>query len=241
MQAKEYYKILGVSESATPEEIKKAYRKIARDSHPDRNPGDDAALERFKEASEAYDILGDKAKREKYDALRKYGFDRAGFGGQGQGFPGGFGGQGQGFPGGFRVHMDRSGTMDASDFADIFADGSPFGSVFEQIFAQMGGQQAGGRRREVPRNGRHQAHASRQPDPKAFFREDGNDVHCTVWLKLEQLERGAKVKVRTPSGQKVLIRVPAGTKIGSVLRIPHMGLSKGGAAGDQYVHIEAVA
>ena len=234
MQAKEYYKILGVSESATPEEIKRAYRKIARESHPDRNPGYKAAEERFKEASEAYDILGDPAKKEKYDALRKYGFDRAGFGGQG--FPGGFGGQGQGFPGGFRVRYQTSGSgFENADFADIFAEGSPFTSIFEQIFQQMGG----GPGPRVARNG----HGRRAAEPELddFFRADGSDVHCTVWLKLEQLERGAKVKVKTPSGRKVLIRVPPGTKIGSVLRIPGMGLARHGRTGDQYVHVEAVA
>jgi DnaJ-class molecular chaperone len=65
-------------------------------------------------------------------------------------------------------------------------------------------------------------------------------VHCTVWLKLGQLERGAKVKVRTPSGKKVLVTVPAHTKIGSVLRLPGMGMASGSLQGDQYVHIEAV-
>jgi molecular chaperone DnaJ len=74
-----------------------------------------------------------------------------------------------------------------------------------------------------------------------FFERDGLDVHCTVWLKLEQLERGAKVKVRTPSGKKALVKIPAGFKIGAVLRLPGFGLHANGQQGDQYVHVEAVA
>jgi len=248
MQAKDYYKTLGVSETASADEIKKAYRKIARESHPDRNPGDAAAEERFKEASEAYDILSNPEKRQKFDALRKYGFGEAGF--EGQGFPG------QGFPGfdpragGFRVHINR-GNMDDLDFADIFSEDSPFASLFEQLFQQAGaaGPRAGARRGR-PRNPfgrRGPASGGRAggPTPETiagddFFRRDGLDVHATIWLKLAQLEKGAKVKIRTPSGKRALVRIPAGTRIGATLRLPGMGLVADGHRGDQYVHVEAV-
>src|SRR5215211_3119873 len=79
---KDFYKVLGVSETATPKEITKAYRKIARENHPDTNPGDTAAENRFKEASAAYDVIGDDARRKEYDEIRKLG--PIGFG------PGGF-------------------------------------------------------------------------------------------------------------------------------------------------------
>ncbi len=105
--ADELYKALGVSKKATDEEIKKAYRKLARKYHPDRNPGDEEAEERFKEISAAYDVLSDPEKRKGYDAGPAFG----GFGsGQGGPFPGG--GQGGGF-GGF-------------DLGDLF------GSVFNR-------------------------------------------------------------------------------------------------------------
>lgn len=100
---KDYYKVLGVSESATKAEITKAYRKLARESHPDQHPGDTAAEDRFKEISAAYDVLGDEAKRKEYDEVRRMG-PLGGMGG---------GGRGGGQPGGFRFE-------DASDLGDLF-------------------------------------------------------------------------------------------------------------------------
>jgi DnaJ-class molecular chaperone len=240
MHAKDYYKILGVGEDATPEQLKKAFRKIAQASHPDTHPGDKAAEDRFKEASEAYDILSDPEKRQKYDALRKYGFGPAGFEGGGYG-------PSPGYPGassGYRVHFD-TGDLKDFDFADIFAEDSPYASLFEQLFEQMGAPRphAGASRPRSRPRGRARAHEAPRNGARsdAFFRQDGLDVHVTIWLKLAQLEKGAKVKVRTPSGKKALVKIPAGTRIGSVLRLPGMGLANEGRHGDQYVHVEAVA
>lgn len=85
----DFYKVLGVSEGSSEADIKKAYRKLARKYHPDQNPGDTAAEKKFKEVSEAYDVLSDPKQKEEYDQIRKYG--AAGFpGAGGAGFPGGF-------------------------------------------------------------------------------------------------------------------------------------------------------
>ena len=97
---KDYYKVLGVGEKATPKEITKAYRAAARDSHPDTHPGDAKAEERFKEVSAAYDVLGDEAKRKEYDEVRALGPMGGGFG------PGGPG------AGGFNFNVGADGLGD---------------------------------------------------------------------------------------------------------------------------------
>lgn len=110
MAKRDYYEILGVTKSATPEEIKKAYRKMAMQFHPDKNPGDKAAEEKFKEAAEAYEVLSDQDKKAKYD---RFGHE---------GVKGGFGGGG--FGGGMSME-------------DIFSN---FGSIFEDAgFGGFGG------------------------------------------------------------------------------------------------------
>ncbi len=105
---KDYYQVLGVAKNASAAEIKKAYRKLAQRFHPDANPGNREAEERFKEVSAAYDVLGDEEKRAQYDRVREMaasGFGAGGFPGGFPGGPGGVGGPGGfgGFPGGVRV------------------------------------------------------------------------------------------------------------------------------------------
>jgi molecular chaperone DnaJ len=113
---KDFYAQLGVGTSATPEEIKKAYRKLARANHPDSNPGDSAKHEKFKEVAEAYDVIGDPEKRKKYDELRSL---YAGAGRPGGGFPrsGGDGG------GGFDINdLLRNRSGGGGNFGDLFGD-----------------------------------------------------------------------------------------------------------------------
>src|SRR6188508_126201 len=118
MSKRDYYEILGVQKNASADEIKKSYRKVAMQYHPDRNPGDKAAEEKFKEAAEAYEILSDADKKAQYD---RYG--HAGVSGNGRG---GFGGGG--------MNMDDI----FSQFGDVFGD-----DLFGNFFG--GGQRGGGR------------------------------------------------------------------------------------------------
>lgn len=123
---KDYYKALGVTKSAGQPDIKKAYRKLARELHPDANPGDARAEARFKEVSEAYSVLSDGKTRKEYDDARRL------FGGGMPGFGGGSGGFG-GFPGGTPAGSDGTGA--GFDLGDLFGGGgSRVGDMFGGLF-----------------------------------------------------------------------------------------------------------
>lgn len=119
MSKRDYYEVLGLSRNATPEEIKKAYRKVAMQYHPDRNPGDKAAEEKFKEAAEAYEVLSDPDKKAQYDR-----FGHAGLSGNGRGFSG-------------ATNMEDI----FSQFGDIFGE-----DIFGSFFGGQRGRSGSGRR-----------------------------------------------------------------------------------------------
>lgn len=126
---KDYYKILGVSKDAKPEEIKKAFRKIARDNHPDSHPGDKAAEARFKEASEANDVLSNVKKRKEYDQARSL----------------------FGSAGGFRFPRGGAQTsVNVEDFLRTASNGDGFGDLFGNLFGASGGRRTASR---SPRRG----------------------------------------------------------------------------------------
>lgn len=127
MAKKDFYSVLGVTRQATPDEIKKAYRKLAMKFHPDKNPGDKAAEDKFKEATEAYDVLSDAKKKQTYDQFGHAGFQGAA--GPGGPFgPGGFEGFQQGFGGGMGGGASQEAFQDMfSDFFGEFFSGDPSG------------------------------------------------------------------------------------------------------------------
>ena len=136
---RDYYEVLGVQKSASEEEIKKAYRKLAREFHPDRNPGDKTAEGKFKEVQEAYDVLSDQTKRSQYDRFGRVGPDGGGGGPGGQGFQ-------WGGPGGFQ-------QVDPGEAADIFRQffgggAGGFGDVgdIEELMGRRGRGRSRGRR-----------------------------------------------------------------------------------------------
>jgi molecular chaperone DnaJ len=122
MAAKDYYQVLGVAESASVDEIKKAFRRLAKQYHPDRNPNNPQAADRFKEINEAHDVLSDTEKRAKYDQLRKYG---AFSGGAGRWGPAGGPRPGPG------------GDAEAFDMSDLGSFGG-LGDLFSSIFGRRG-------------------------------------------------------------------------------------------------------
>ncbi len=121
---RDYYQTLGVAESATTDEIKKAFRRLAKQYHPDRNPNNPQAAERFKEINEAHDVLSDADKRKKYDQLRRYGAFAGAGGGRG------FGGVGDASPGG-----SAGADFDLSDLGSF----GGLGDIFSSIFGRRGG------------------------------------------------------------------------------------------------------
>jgi DnaJ-class molecular chaperone len=213
---KDYYKVLGVAETATAEEIKKKYRDIAKKHHPDKNPGDKAAEEKFKEASEAYETLGDVEKRKKYDSMRRLGGmdPRQGNGG-GFGFDVDeirrrYGNGGRGSQGGSR----RETTW---GFGDV-----NIGDFMRRAFGGEPGTVEG---------------AEPQTTDDPFFKRKGNDAYVELSINLAQALLGSKVRVRTPSDKRVTIKIPAGVESGKLLRVAGMGYESAHGAGDLYIHL----
>jgi DnaJ-class molecular chaperone len=218
MEFKDYYSTLGVAKTATEKEIKQAFRKLARKFHPDVNPNDKSAESRFKEINEAYEVLGDAAKRRKYDELganwRMY--EQAGAGapqGAWNVHPGGA-------PGGFR-------TMTEEEMREMFGDQDPFSDFFHAFFGgAMGGEPAGRGRRTA------RSRAARQ----------GRDFEQEIELGLEDAYQGTTRRLTINyDGQTrtVDVRIPAGIGDGSRVRVAGEGEhGTGGArAGDLYLRV----
>ncbi|MGE3508662.1 MAG: DnaJ C-terminal domain-containing protein [Vicinamibacterales bacterium] len=224
MDFKDYYSTLGVSKTASEKEIKQAFRKLARKHHPDVNPGDKTAEARFKELNEAYEVLGDPAKRKKYDELganwRMY---EQGAPPPGAGAPGGWNVHYGGGPGGgFR-------SMTEDEMREMFGNADPFSDFFRTFFGGMGtaGAEEPGRR---GRGGR--ARAARP----------GRDLEHELSLSLEDALHGTQrrlVMQQAGGDVSVDIRIPPGVTDGARLRVAGKGEpgSGGGPAGDLYLRI----
>jgi curved DNA-binding protein len=224
MQQKDYYQVLGVAESASQDDIKKAYREIAKKYHPDKNPGNKSAEERFKEASEAYETLSDPAKRSKYDQLRKFGY------GGGGGVPGGGGGMS------YEEFMRQFGGASQQGRGGG-GEGKGFG--FDVSMDDLLGGLFGGNRSRSRSKTRDVETASDEPVPTddPFFKRKGNDAYVELSINIAQALLGSKIRVRTPSGAKVTVKIPAGTDSGKMLRVADMGFPAGSRNGDLYIKL----
>ncbi len=260
---KDFYKVLGVDKKAGADEIKKKYRTLARELHPDKNKGDAAKEEKFKGISEAYEILSDAKKRAEYDEARSL-YER----------------------GGFRAPM--GGGQPGGDFNDIFGGGNP-----QDIFANLfGGGRRGPRKgrdlqteatitfresivgthldlRLATDRGAAQNITARVPagvndgakirvkgkgaageagpgdlfimlhvKPHPIFARKGENLTLTLPVTFTEAALGADIKVPTMSGDDVTVRIAPGTSNGRTLRVKGRGITKGATTGDLLVTVD---
>ncbi len=200
MASKDYYKILGVKEESSQEEIKKAYRKLALKHHPDKNPGNKQAEEKFKEMTEAYYTLGDEKRRKEYDNLKR--------------------------AGAYTGDFSSSQGFDFSDFVNQFkhgggrgfSSGSVFSDIFDDLFSGTRGYKGG--------NGYTYYYSSGgqpQADEDDSYRNVDTDVKAMLPVPKTLAEKGGEAKFRLSTGNSITLRVPKGIKEGQKLRLKGQG------------------
>ncbi|MEO1134367.1 MAG: J domain-containing protein [Cyanobacteria bacterium J06639_1] len=215
---KDYYKILGVSKSASADDVKKAYRKLARKYHPDVNPGDSKAEEKFKDVGEAYEVLSDATKRKQYDQFGQY-FKQGGFrppSGGGRTYTGSPFGAGGFDPSGFGGGTT---TVDFSQFDD-------FQDFIDQLLGRMGGAGRGGA------SGFSGAGAS-------AGRRAGFDAEATIQLTIPEAFQGGKRRLRVEGTRVFEVNIPPGITDGKKIRLRGQGHNNpAGGKGDLYLKIK---
>ena len=262
---KDFYKVLGVDKKASADEIKKKYRSLARDLHPDKTQGDSALEEKFKAVSEAYDILSDSKKRAEYDEARSL-FERGGF------------------------RAPQGGSYQGGDFSDIFGGGNPQ-DIFANLFGGAGMRRGPRKGQDLqtestitfkesiygttlelklsldgknPQNitarvpagvndgakirvkGKGSPGEAGPGDlfilltvtPHPIFSRKGENLLLTLPVTFAEATLGADIKVPTLSGEDVTVRLAAGTPTGRVLRVKGRGVQKGATTGDLLVTVD---
>jgi curved DNA-binding protein len=220
MDYKDYYQILGVSKAANEKEIKRAYRRLAQKYHPDKNPDNKSAEEKFKEINEAYEVLGTAENRTKYDQLghnyhrfRQMGGNAADFD-----FSQWFGAD--------AMHRARTGRSRHVNMGDVFGAGqgnAGFSEFFEHLFG------SGGLRQNM---GRQQSGGVRQSSQRANL-----DVTQSVEVTLEEVYHGA-TRTFEQNGERFTAKIPTGAKTGTKIRLRGKGNSLRDQQGDLYLVVQ---
>lgn len=218
MQYRDYYKILNVNKNASQEDIKKAYRNLAREYHPDVNPDDPNAEEKFKDINEAYQVLSDQEKRDKYDRFGSQWKQYQQNGGRAEDFDWSqWAGQGQ--RGGAQYR-----TVSQEEFEQMFGGGlGGFSDFFETLFGGMPGART----------------ARRSPGQQAqSFQSRGQDLEHPLDITLEEAFHGTTRVLSFEDGRRIEATIPPGVKTGSRIRLS--GQAGGGmqGGGDLYLKIK---
>ncbi|MEN9608924.1 MAG: hypothetical protein RLZZ06_855 [Actinomycetota bacterium] len=261
---KDFYKILGVSKDVSDAELKKVYRKLAREYHPDSNPNNAAAEAKFKEISEAYSVLSDKTQRAEYDQIRAMGGGARFTGGAGfpvGGFPGGaagfedvfsnlFGGGGMGGFGGFGgpqrgqdlTHRATIDFIDSIKGTTLKLNFDRGGQVQVKIPAGIqDGQKVKVRGKGAPSPNGGEAGdllVSVHVKPHPVFVRDGNNLRVAVPVTFVEASLGATISVPTLGGEPVKLKVSPGTPNGRVLRVKGKGVESSKGTGDLLATVE---
>lgn len=266
---KDYYSILGVSKSASSDEIKRAYRKLALEYHPDRNKTKEGEA-KFKEVTKAFEVLSNAEKRQQYDQFGAAAFEQGGPGGQGpfgQGGPFGGGAQG-GQHGPFTYTYSSGGGGQGVDFdpfeifEQFFGGGSPFGAQQRRPAYSLTisfDEAVHGTEKNVTINGKSQkikipagvdgGNRIRFDDydvvvdvkPSDKFQRQGYDIISEKELSFAQASLGGEIEVDTVDGE-LKIRIPAGAQPNTLIRLSGKGVKhvRGSGRGDHYVKIKIV-
>ncbi len=226
MEYKDYYKILGVDKNASQNDIKKAYRKLAKKYHPDTNPGDKKSEERFKELNEAYEVLGDTEKRKKYDSF-----------GQGYNFQHGYNFDPSQFGFGKNVKYEyhTSTNNDFRDFFNMFFGSRGFDFDLGNIFDDMASGKTSSSGMGSRGMGRNTGYTTQYP-------MDGNDVEANINITLQEGFKGVEKRIKVNIGgneKTIAFRIPAGIKPGEKIKLSGQGNPgvNGGKNGDLYLNV----
>ena len=236
---KDYYKVLGVSKGATADEIKKAYRKLAKEHHPDANKNNPSAEDKFKEIGEAYEVLKDPDKRKKYDQLGSNwkAYSR----GSSAGWPGAGQWQNANNAGGGSYNYSGRGF----DFNEM---GGDFSDFFEMFFGRGSGQKfsgfsdIGGKQASGQSTGSRQSNRTGWRSKRAA--EKGQDIESKITITLREsfmgTERSLRLQTSEGKTRNINVKIPKGIKDGGKIRITAEGAksSSGGEPGDLFLIVE---